>query len=371
MLIPPSSSWRGTVGDSYTPDDFAKYVQMLTLGFHPEFVVLHNTSAPTTKQWQSTPIVQRLRNLTSYYSGMGWKAGPHLFIDDNFIWLFTPLASQGTHSPSWNTTSWGIEMVGDYDVEPFDSGYGAKVQANAVSALATLLKKLGLQVTPTTLRFHYEDPKTTHACPGKLVRKDVILAKVGAAMIGAPEVATTVPPVILAPITPTTKRFQVLTTEFGSVNDPQNSAYGGKVDGNALEVSLPCKVYENHRAVTVYYKGKRVLTRVNDVGPWNMHDAYWDGSGHPKAETQKALHQVAEDGLIPSNAAGLDCTPAVLDALGVPGAHGTRQATVEWEFTNMQDGDHPIPTPAPAPSAPVVAAVLWWEALLRALFSRA
>jgi len=38
-----------------------------------------------------------------------------------------------------------------------------------VAALATLSAILGLD--PQTLRLHREDPLTTHACPGKNVRK--------------------------------------------------------------------------------------------------------------------------------------------------------------------------------------------------------
>jgi hypothetical protein len=60
-------------------------------------------------------------------------------------------------------------MLGDYDAEAFDSGRGVEVRRNAIAAIATLSAILGLD--PTTMRLHREDPLTTHACPGKNVRK--------------------------------------------------------------------------------------------------------------------------------------------------------------------------------------------------------
>jgi rhodanese-related sulfurtransferase len=79
----------------------------------------------------------------------------------------------GVHSPSWNSIALGVEMLGDYDKDAFDSGRGAKVRDNAVAAMATLSAVLGLD--PNTMRLHREDPATTHACPGKNVKKlDVI-----------------------------------------------------------------------------------------------------------------------------------------------------------------------------------------------------
>jgi hypothetical protein len=43
------------------------------------------------------------------------------------------------------------------------------VRQNAVAAIGTLSAVLGF--TPESLKLHREDPLTTHACPGKNVRK--------------------------------------------------------------------------------------------------------------------------------------------------------------------------------------------------------
>jgi hypothetical protein len=106
-------------------------------------------------------------NLESYYRDQqGWSAGPHLFVADDFIWVFTALTTSGVHSPSWNGISWGVEIVGNYEQEPFSPG----VRENAVDALAVLHAVRG--IGPDTLRFHKEDPKTTHKnCPGKNIDK--------------------------------------------------------------------------------------------------------------------------------------------------------------------------------------------------------
>jgi N-acetylmuramoyl-L-alanine amidase len=323
-------------------------------------VALHNTASPNKAQWQSCPVPKRLENLSSYYSGMGWHGGPHLFIDDSKIWLFTPLTSKGVHSPSWNSTAWGIEMVGDYDCESFESGFGLAVRRNAVAAAAILLKKLGKPCNGQTLRFHYEDTRTTHACPGKHVKKAEILREVAARMEG---------PLIAVPGAKKPTRYLVLMTEFDGPTDEQDNAYGGEVNGDALECAIPCKVPQAQRSIAIYRGNRSCIARVNDLGPWNRYDDYWNGTGHPKVETQMADRNRAENGHVPTNPAGLDATPRVFDELGIKGESGTRQAMVEWEFVlpphheeggpHEGEGEHPIPPPKPPTTRPA-----WWERLL-------
>ena len=104
-----------------------------------------------------------------------------MFIDDKRIWVFTPLTVSGTHSPSWNKVALGIEMLGNYEKEAFDSGRGLQVRRNAVAAMATLCAILGLD--PYTIKLHREDPLTTHACPGKNVRKLEVIQEVQDLMV--------------------------------------------------------------------------------------------------------------------------------------------------------------------------------------------
>ena len=168
------ANWKGIVGKSFTAEQFEAYVETLAFNaWRPQFVVLHNTAQPRLSDWHSVPGEKRMKNLEGFYRDQQkWSAGPHLFVADDLIWTFTPLIVSGIHSPSWNSVSWGVEMVGDYSLEPF----GEKVRGNVVSALATLHAALGLD--PHTLRLHKEDPRTTHVCPGKNVSKADVIQRI-------------------------------------------------------------------------------------------------------------------------------------------------------------------------------------------------
>lgn len=168
------AAWKGIVGKGFKPDQFDAYVRSLKFGaWHPQFIVLHNTGIPKLSQWHDYPGSVRMRGLQGYYRNQGWSGGPHLFVADDLIWAFTPLTVPGVHSPSWNAISWGVEMVGDYDVEPFNVG----VRDNAVAALATLHAVMGLSTA--TLKLHREDPRTTHKhCPGQHVEKTDMVKRV-------------------------------------------------------------------------------------------------------------------------------------------------------------------------------------------------
>jgi hypothetical protein len=167
--MPP---WKGIVGRGFTAVDFQQYVRTVRLNaWRPQFVVVHNTQRPTLAEWRQKPGEEHMRDLENYYRDtMHWSAGPHLFVADDLIWVLTPLDTAGVHSPSWNAVSWGVELIGDYDLEPLSDG----TRENAVTALASLHALAGLD--PRTLHIHKEDPKTTHTyCPGKnIVKADLI-----------------------------------------------------------------------------------------------------------------------------------------------------------------------------------------------------
>lgn len=170
-------SWKGIVGRSFTVDTFSEYVReevVPKLVWKPDFVVLHNTLIPRLDEWHNVSGEHRMRGLEGYYrDDQKWSAGPHLFIADDYIWAFTPLWVPGVHSPSWNPVSWGVETVGDYDTEELPQS----VFDNIIGALAAL--HVALDNKPAeTLRFHKEDPATTHrGCPGhNIVKKDIVQA---------------------------------------------------------------------------------------------------------------------------------------------------------------------------------------------------
>jgi hypothetical protein len=114
--------------------------------------------------------------------GLGWSGCPHLFVTPGSILAMNPLTVAGTHSPSWNAISWGVETVGEFDRDPLS----ASIKENLVTALAILHAAAGLQFLPYQrgvrgLHFHKEDPKTTHkSCLGKNMVKSSLIKAVQA-----------------------------------------------------------------------------------------------------------------------------------------------------------------------------------------------
>jgi hypothetical protein len=174
-------SWKGVVpttlaGHGMTVDEFATYVHGLQWRpWRPAFGVLHNTAAPTLAQhiaYQKTHTNgERFQNLREYYRDVQhWSAGPHLFVDNQFVWPFTPLNQSGVHSPGFNASGFGCEVFGDYDVEDDDTGDGYKAKRLAAAAFGVIYSALGID--PMNFKMHRDDPLTTHACPGKDLYQD-------------------------------------------------------------------------------------------------------------------------------------------------------------------------------------------------------
>lgn len=160
----------------YGRAEFRRYVEngvAKEMGvWRPRGCVLHNTWAPSLKTWNEDKTVrhidepQRIENMAVRWKKNGWRSGPHLFIDQEEIWTATPLWMRGTHSPSWNATHWGIELVGEYDTEKLPDS----LRDNAVHAMACLYVMLGHEPTSQNFKFHGEDPRTSHkGCPGRNV----------------------------------------------------------------------------------------------------------------------------------------------------------------------------------------------------------
>ncbi len=210
-----------SINAEYTQEGFRRRVSDLQWSkWRPSKIVWHNTAAPTLAQWIKTaesdraaglvPGITRIRNLEAFFrDNNGWSGCPHLFIANDFIWEMNVLTSPGVHTPSWNGTSIGIEMIGDYDTEQADSGEGLKVKQNTIFATALLCSAIGLEPTSGevssnhgtsgTIFLHKQDWKTTHACPGKYMADDKaeMIADVAGLMGGgdAHDIgAATVPP---------------------------------------------------------------------------------------------------------------------------------------------------------------------------------
>ena len=138
--------WPGFDGTLYSREQFAAHVASLTIGPYAKFIVMHATGSPTLAQWQATPEHQRIVNLQRYYeTALHWQHGPHLFIGPDHICGFSDLRKRGTHCSCWNMSSIGIETAGNWNIEDFTSGDGAKVRDNFVFAAAVLHLHLGLR----------------------------------------------------------------------------------------------------------------------------------------------------------------------------------------------------------------------------------
>lgn len=141
--------------------EFQRYIVRKKIKRKIDKIILHHT-------WDIIEDWKKGRVSCDYYKKMyeenGWKAGPHLFIAPEGIWLFTDINKQGRHANKGNKSSIGIEMVGRYD-KKIPSG---KIWQNTKLTLKVLLKKFNLSVK--NIHFHREyNPNKT--CPGKAVTK--------------------------------------------------------------------------------------------------------------------------------------------------------------------------------------------------------
>ena len=203
--------WPNFDGKPYTRAELAAHINACdfskwkrkdgTIG-RPAFITLHNTSSPDIKLWMSWLPQKRqqyIRNMQPYYEGLGWRGGPHFFVppqDDICAFGFNDLMAAGTHASCFNNLSIGIEMVGEFDNERFDTGPGAQVADNAIYLMALLHNKIGITPVPYAydqhgLHFHVECKRDNHDCPGSFVRKPDVVARVQAKMaeLAAPVVA--------------------------------------------------------------------------------------------------------------------------------------------------------------------------------------
>lgn len=168
----------------FTPSEFRAYVQWVRknekYSWSPTGITEHHTAVPNPSydRWKNGWDEQLLTNARNgYIKDRGFSAGPHLFTDQNGIWVLNPLSIRGTHAVAFNSTRYGIEMLlnGD-DKAQVESEVGRANLRMGQIATAILMKDAGI---PTDkLNFHRDDPATSKTCPGSYVNYERFLSGV-------------------------------------------------------------------------------------------------------------------------------------------------------------------------------------------------
>lgn len=97
-----------------------------------EGVTIHHTWKPTQADWRGK---KSMESLGRFYQAKGWSGGPHLFLAPDGIWAGTPLSHTGVHAGACNSVMIGLEIVGDFDKQPWDLGLRERVYALLVLLL--------------------------------------------------------------------------------------------------------------------------------------------------------------------------------------------------------------------------------------------
>jgi hypothetical protein len=183
------------LGQPKTAAEFSAYVSSYDFGAQPpDYVILHQTASPCTMQtlcpqravhepcssqnpapwlWDSDEHdlseieimakrrsqLERLRDVYCRHFDQQlqrWETcdrGPHLFIDDRWIWLFTPMRYPGMHAGPGNQyrdergrlhASIGIQVIGYYEHQPWPAPV-ARLVGHAVAALKQRLDTFELR----------------------------------------------------------------------------------------------------------------------------------------------------------------------------------------------------------------------------------
>lgn len=219
------------LGQGLTAAQFAAYVSTYNFGrIPPDSLVLHHTAVPSTLAarypsgavWDAGETnlnanqilakrLSQLAQLRDYYrDSLLWDRGPHLFIDDRFIWLFTPMSAVGIHAKEGNSYhdangrlhySIGIEVIGYYEHVTWPE----KVARNVAAACQALSRRLGIDLlyhpglrhTPSAHRGSVASHRDYNkpACPGAAITESYYTQALTTAPVLQSYRATTCAPV--------------------------------------------------------------------------------------------------------------------------------------------------------------------------------
>lgn len=157
------------INKCFSKEEFEKYIGEKKVVRKIDKIVLHHTS-DTLRQWKRREV--SIGYYKRLYESKGWKAGPHLFVAPEGIYLFTDMNIQGIHANSGNRGSVGVEMIGNYDKAlPF-----GKIWSNTKEVLMILLNKFNLELK--NIHFHREY-NSKKSCPGRAITKKWIRRQFG------------------------------------------------------------------------------------------------------------------------------------------------------------------------------------------------
>lgn len=226
------------IGQGLTADGFTAYVRDYNFGsIPPNFLVLHHTATPGATWAVSTgnpaalwdageqglsedAIMQqrkgRLDGIMRFYRTTypTWPAGPHLFVDDRYIWLFSPMNDWGVHAKegngSGNSYSIGIEVVGDYTNVVWPEPV-ANLVGHAVAVLKQRLGTFELRYQRMAGGISSHRDYNKPACPGNAISNDFYLDAInrayqrltggGTISVMQAQPAPAAPSVVASPIT--------------------------------------------------------------------------------------------------------------------------------------------------------------------------
>ena len=110
-------------------------------------------------------------SLGRFYQAKGWSGAPHLFLAPDGIWAGTPLSHTGVHAGDCNASMIGLEIVGNFDLQPWDIGLRERVYA----LLVLLLHWMGRD--EKAVAGHRECLKNK-SCPGRAIDMNVVRSTV-------------------------------------------------------------------------------------------------------------------------------------------------------------------------------------------------
>lgn len=113
---------------------------------------------------------------------------------------------------------------------------------------------------------------------------------------------------------------RVIATREGQIGDITATTMRIRADSRFVALPDPSAL---NRMVEIRYGDRVIVTKVLDVGPWNVDDPYWRHDERPASERGKGAFRT------PVNTAGIDLSDPIFAELGMKD-----NDVVEWRFVH-------------------------------------